>query len=118
MWVLAVSVLMFVGSIVLMWVIIVRLPVDYLNRQYRTDFARQHPLARVITVIVKNSLGLMLVIMGLVMLLTPGQGVLSIFLGITLMDFPGKRTLIRRMLGGRRMFRMINQIRAEHGGRR
>jgi hypothetical protein len=105
---------LFVGSIALIWILIVGMPVDYLTRDQLTSksFFFRHPVLRVIAVVVRNLVGLLLVVMGFVMLLTPGQGVLSICVGITLLDFPGKHTLIRRMLGRPRVLNVINKIRS------
>ena len=43
----------------------------------------------------RNLLGGLLILLGLVMLVTPGQGILTIVLGFTIMDFPGKKRITR-----------------------
>ena len=70
----------------------------------------EHPLATV----AKNVAGVVLVLLGLVMALPgiPGQGILTMIVGITLIDFPGKRGLERRMIGRPRILRSINRLRA------
>jgi hypothetical protein len=70
----------------------------------------EHPLATV----AKNVAGVILVLLGLVMALPgiPGQGILTMIVGITLIDFPGKRGLERRLIGRPRMLRTINRLRA------
>jgi hypothetical protein len=45
------------------------------------------------------------------MLLTPGQGILSIVVGLMLLDFPGKLILVRKILTKPRIFRTINRMR-------
>jgi hypothetical protein len=51
-------------------------------------------------------LGALLVLLGLLMLVTPGQGLLTLFIGLMLMNYPGKhaleRWLVRRdgVMGG------------------
>jgi hypothetical protein len=47
--------------------------------------------------ILKNTIGAILVILGLIMLVTPGQGLLTILLGLSIMEFPGKKTLIAKL---------------------
>jgi hypothetical protein len=42
----------------------------------------------------------------------PGQGVLTILLGVMLLDFPGKRNLETRLVRQPRVFRSINALRA------
>ena len=102
-----------VGSIALVWALIVWMPSDYLTRSRLAEdgvFSR-YPVARITMIVIKNLIGLALVALGLVMLLTPGQGVLSIFIGVTLLDFPGKRKLVRRMLGRQGVLKLMNRIR-------
>ena len=43
----------------------------------------------------RNLLGGLLILLGLIMLVTPGQGILTIVLGFTIMDFPGKKRITR-----------------------
>jgi hypothetical protein len=51
-------------------------------------------------VIGKNILGVLLVAVGIVMSLpgVPGQGLLTVLLGIMLLDFPGKRSVEQKLL--------------------
>ena len=41
--------------------------------------------------VLRNVLGVVFVLMGVVMLFTPGQGILSVLVGLGLLEFPGKR---------------------------
>ena len=61
----------------------------------------------------KNLLGIVLVALGVVLALpgVPGQGLLTIFAGILLLDFPGKHRLEGRLMSRPRMFRTVNRIR-------
>ena len=52
---------------------------------------------------------------GVLMLVLPGQGVLTILIGLTLLDFPGKRRFVRRLLMRPRVFRVINRLRRRFG---
>jgi hypothetical protein len=60
----------------------------------------------------KNLLGVVFVVSGIVMLLTPGQGVLTILIGVMLLDFPGKRRLERRLVARPGVLSTINRLRA------
>jgi hypothetical protein len=62
----------------------------------------------------KNAVGAILLIAGIVMLLTPGQGILAIVIGISMMDLPGKRQLELRLIRNRHVIKAINWIRARH----
>jgi hypothetical protein len=44
----------------------------------------------------------------------PGQGLLTIVVGLLLIDFPGKYSLERRLAGQSHVFRMLNWIRRKH----
>jgi hypothetical protein len=100
---LGLSALMFAGTLVAVPWIVLRLPVDYFSRPAgaRWKHANIHPVVRVIYLFLKNAAGLVLVIAGLLMSLPaiPGQGILTVIIGLTLLDFPGKRRLELRIVG-------------------
>ena len=108
---------MFVFSILLAEILIVRMPVDYLTRDHppESNFFGQLSLRRRFVWLIKNVAGLLIFIAGLIMLLTPGQGLLFLFLGASLVDFPHKQIVLRRLLGHRRVLDAINRIRARAG---
>jgi hypothetical protein len=83
--------LAFVASLLLLPWLIARAPRDLFTRTVR----EHRPLyLRVL----RNVLAALLVSAGLAMLVLPGQGVLTILLGLLFADFPGKRGLLRRVL--------------------
>jgi hypothetical protein len=95
---------MFVLSIALVPLVLTRLPADYFSEERRERFARDarhHPL-RWPLVIAKNALGAVLL---------PGQGLLTLLVGLLFIDFPGKYRLERRLIGGPRVLRAINALR-------
>jgi hypothetical protein len=61
--------------------------------------------------VLKNALGVVLLLGGIVMLFLPGQGLLTMFLGIVLMDFPGKFRLERYLISRGPVLKSINWIR-------
>ncbi len=63
----------------------------------------------------KNLLGGVLVVLGLVMLLTPGQGLLTLLIGLMLMNFPGKYRLERWLVTRPGVLRALNWLRARQG---
>src|SRR5262245_55936523 len=95
-WLAAASVVMFVGSLVLVPAVIVRMRADYFVGRRRPRGGRskgwwsRHGAARVALKVGKNVLGVVLVAAGAVMLVLPGQGVLAVLAGVMLLDFPGK----------------------------
>lgn len=113
-WLSAASVLMFVGSLLAVPWLIVRIPADYFCRQHHyAERARpRHPVLRVAFVALKNLIGVMLILAGVAMLVLPGQGILTIVVGVLFVDFPGKFALERRLAGQPAVLRGLNWIRA------
>jgi hypothetical protein len=110
-----ISVVTFVASIAVVTVVLVKLPANYFHSSHDREFlTHRHPVLRMVGIFLKNLLGLVLVGFGIVMSLpgVPGQGVLTILLGIMLLDFPGKRGLEVKLVSRPRVFQAINALRA------
>ena len=63
----------------------------------------------------KNLLGALLVVLGLVMLVTPGQGLLTLLAGLLLMNFPGKYRLECWVVLRPGVLRALNWLRGRGG---
>ncbi len=111
----AASIITFVATLLLVPFILTRLPADYFTRDTREPLPtfRAHPAIRWTLRILKNILALILLTGGLIMLITPGQGILSILIALSLLDFPGKYTLERALVRKRPVHRSINWIRTK-----
>ncbi len=99
-------------------IVLLGLPVDYFVRISEHRGFRQAPrVARVILVVAKNLLGAMVFIAGFVMALplVPGPGILCMLVGLGLIDFPGKRSLVRRLLREKHVLSSVNKMRARFG---
>ena len=72
-----------------------------------------HPVLRVIGHIVKNMVGAIFLFAGLLMLFLPGQGVLTMLIGLSLVEFPGKRRLEAKIVGQSTVLSTINSMRAK-----
>ncbi|MEX0652690.1 MAG: PGPGW domain-containing protein [Phycisphaeraceae bacterium] len=107
------SVVMFIATLITMPLLIARLPSDYFTRRPVRDWPSRRPALHLLLVVLKNGLGLVLLLAGLAMLLLPGQGLLTVLVGILLLDFPGKRRLQRWLIRRRPIFRAANWIRAK-----
>ncbi len=112
-WLTAISAVLFVAGLVLVPWMAVRLPADYLIRKDPESafFRRRTPL-QWLGFVAKNVAGALLVLAGIVMLGVPGPGWGAIIIGLTLMNFPGKRRLERWLLSTRFVIKPINAIRA------
>ena len=104
---------MFVLTLLIVPIVVVRIPEDYFSDQRRKEsrWAHLHPVLRYALIVLKNLAGFILLVMGILMLILPGQGLLTIFFGIALMDFPGKFALERRLVSYPKVLNSINWIR-------
>lgn len=114
-WIIVVSVAYFLVSLFFIRFFIIRIPPDYFVREQGAGGTRS--FGRLLLVIGRNLLGVFLIIMGLFMSLpgVAGQGVLTILLGLTLTDFPGKRRLEIRIIRQPLIHRAINSLREKAG---
>ena len=112
-WMAAASATAFFATLILVPLILIRLPSDYFSyhRRRETHGRERHPLARAVGALVKNVLGLMFIIAGIAMLVLPGQGILTIVVGLMLTDFPGKYHAEQWAIGHASLLRAINWIR-------
>jgi hypothetical protein len=111
------SIVTFVGSLWVAHRFLTTIPSDYFTYKHKR-FERwndSHPALRWTVIIGKNLLGGLLVLAGLVMIFTPGQGILSLLLGVTLLDIPGKRALERTLIQRPSVLRVVNRLRARAG---
>jgi len=69
--------------------LLVRLPADYFMHG-RRERESGVPLVKVGVPVMRNLLGGLFVVGGVLMLVLPGQGLLTLLAGLVLMDFPGK----------------------------
>jgi hypothetical protein len=116
-WLSVVSALMFFGSLVAVPWLLIRIPSDFfLRRMHYVDRWRpRHPLLRLILIVVKNLCGGILVLAGIVMLVLPGQGILTILVGLICLDFPGKFALERWLIRRPHVIQTINWLRSKAG---
>ena len=111
-WMFGFSVIVFIGSLIGVWLVLVHLPEDYLTNEKPVNLLGfQSKLINVFIKVVRNLMGLGFLLVGMVMLLTPGQGILSIVVGIVFLEFPGKRKLIHKIVAFPRVLNSINAIR-------
>lgn len=109
----------FVGSIVvsilIVGVMIVKIPANYFSSHYQQDFLPNSSwVTRWGATIAKNLVGAVLVAAGIVMLIGPGQGILTILVGLILMDIPGKRPLEARIIKRPTVLAAVNKLRAKY----
>lgn len=97
--------------------VMVKIPENYFSSHYERDFLPDSPfLVRWGAVILKNFLGVILILIGIVLSLpgVPGQGLLTILLGLIMLDIPGKRPLEARIIQRPAILTAINNLRAKY----
>ena len=110
-----------VGAVILALVgvpwVVTRLPADHFSQPRRKTWRESdgEPLFAVFIGLVKNLVGALLVALGLVMLVTPGQGLLTLLAGLLLMNFPGKYQLERWLVLRPGVLRALNWLRGRQG---
>lgn len=98
------------GGIFLGTWLIVRLPPDhFVSTQARP--ADRHFVLHALWVTVRNTLGLVLIALGIALLVLPGQGLLTILIGISIMDLPYKRHAVEWAVSLKTVRHSLNWIR-------
>ncbi|MEZ5537022.1 MAG: PGPGW domain-containing protein [Thiolinea sp.] len=111
-WIGTVSVLMFIFSLLMLPWLLSKIPVDYFKCHKPVTTWKMLLLPRNL---LRNLLGLPVLIAGIIMLVLPGQGLLTVFLGLAIMQFPGKYALERWVISRRGVLTTINWIRGKAG---
>lgn len=116
-WLGLISTLTFILSLLIIPWIICRLPSDFFHhlRDHKKK-ENQHPLMFILLRLLRNFLGITLLLAGIFMLFLPGQGILTIILGIGLLDFPGKQRAKEAFIRRHSVHTGLNWIR-EKGGK-
>ncbi len=110
------SVIAFVGTLVAIPAILIRLPPDYFqNHHHKPWFANHHPVIRILGLVIKNIAGIIFLLAGIAMLVLPGQGLLTMLLGILFIDFPGKHRLEKKLIQHPKILKAINALREKAG---
>ncbi len=117
LWAVGLYLLVFIASLVAFVVLIVLLPPRYFVERSNWVLDKQRPLVRWLGIIGKNMLGVAIILLGIGLSLPgiPGQGILTILIGVMLLDIPGKRRLARSVVRRPHMLRPMNRLRAWFG---
>jgi uncharacterized membrane protein YbaN (DUF454 family) len=106
--------LTFSASLAIVSVVLVKLPATYFKRSNNKKFlANRSPIIRWLAIAGKNLLGFVLVVVGILLSLpgVPGQGMLTILLGVMLLDFPGRPRFEHWLVSRPKILHAINKLR-------
>lgn len=108
---LAVWVLLTLGSLAIVLRVVLALPADYFER---ASFSRERwtagRIARNLTGVLIIGVGIVLSVPGI-----PGQGLLTVLVGVLLVDFPRRRRLERTLVARRGVLIAVNRLRVRFG---
>ena len=92
-----------------------QIPEDYflLSKRKPSKWQERKPALRLIVLFGKNIIGFSLITGGLLMLVLPGQGLLTIVTGLLLINYPGKYKLEQKLVTIPSIFRALNWIRVK-----
>ena len=107
------SVFIFLISILGISWFVAQIPEDYFlpSKRQASKWQKQKPILRLVVVVGKNILGLSLIIGGMLMLVLPGQGLLTIVTGLLLVNYPGKYRLEQKLVSMPSIYKALNWIR-------
>ena len=102
-----------IASLILLPWLVAQIPHDYFahDRREPPKWKELHPVLRYMVLVLKNIMGFTLLLAGIAMLVLPGQGLLSILMGLVLMDYPGKFQLERKIVSRPKLLKFINWLR-------
>jgi hypothetical protein len=115
---LGLFVISFAVSTALVSYALVKLPATYFHSSHSRDFWADRPRAlRWSGLIMKNLVGLILIVLGVLMSLpgVPGPGIVTVLLGLVMLDIPGKRPFETRLVKRPSVLRTINRLREKFG---
>ena len=112
-----IAVIAYALSIILIpWIIII-IPSDYFTHPKRQKCLWQKcpPVIQWTVLIIKNLLGVILIVTGIAMLFLPGQGILTIIAGLLFVNFPCKYKVEKWIIKQPVVLKAINTIRQKAG---
>ena len=107
------SLMVFILSLLAMPWLVAQIPEDYFlpKKRQPTQWKKLHPVIRLLALMGKNLIGYGLIVAGVLMLFLPGQGVLTLVMGLLLVDYPGKFRLERKLVKTPAIFNSLNWLR-------
>jgi hypothetical protein len=114
-WGMLFTVITIIASYGLIVIGMIKIPADYFSSTYVREINKDtHFSLRWAAFIIKNIIGFILIIAGVIMIFTPGPGVPTILLGLIMMDIPGKRPLEAKLIQRPMVLSAVNDLRAKY----
>jgi len=115
LWLTIGSIMGFIGSLIVIPWILIQIPSDYFSysKRKKHQWGSYPSIIRLVFLLVKNILGVIFIISGIIMIFIPGQGIITIIIGIILTDFPYKYKIERWIINRPAILKYINKLRAK-----
>ena len=110
-WLGIVSSVIFLVSLLSIGRLVSLIPSDYFINRKESKFKLNYPVAWIVSTIIKNIFGYILILGGILMLILPGQGLLTIFIGLMLSNYPGKYSIEKKIVATPKILKSINWLR-------
>lgn len=112
LWLTGISLLTFALSLVLLPYLVRKIPSNYfLQLSKEQPTVANYRAKHLLLYLIRNIFGFFLLISGIAMLFLPGQGLITIFIALLLLDFPLKRRVIIYLVSLEKIQTAINWIR-------
>ena len=110
-WLGIVSSVIFLVSLLSIGWLVSLIPSDYFINRKESKFKLNYPVAWIVSAVIKNIFGYILIFGGILMLILPGQGLITIFVGLLLSNYPGKYSIEKRIIASPKILKSINWLR-------
>ena len=110
-WLGTLSFTIFIFSLLTIKWLVALIPSDYFIQKNNSEFRSNYPIFWLASIIIKNLIGYTLIIGGILMLVLPGQGLFTIFIGLMLSNYPGKFYIERKFIAIPSVLKTINWLR-------
>ena len=114
-WMFLASILCLAIFLLLMPLIAARIPENYFNTPPKKRPAPTNWITYLVCKVVRNIFGVILLLLGLLLLLTPAQGILFILAASFLLDYPGKFRFQKWLTSKKPIRKSLNWFRKKGG---
>ena len=112
----AVSLVTFCLSVICIPWLVARLPRDYFTLPATTGAPHYlFALDQLLMLVIRNVVGVALFLAGIAMLFLPGQGIITMIIGLCVMNFPYKQHLLHRMTRSAAIQNSLDWLRRKTG---
>jgi len=106
------SILLLASTVLATPWLVAKLPADYLLAKQTGKISGS--LTRWLVNVLRCVVGTALILLGIIMMITPGPGIIVLLLGISVTQFPGKQRLLVHVATRPSVFRSLNWMRQRH----